>query len=554
MANTPLDWTQYTEAVVGRNHPTLTDTDNRPLRELLTRSGFPVDQPFRGLPLGSSSVNAGSSDYSGTATARVTAAVADAVGAGLPFCVVPRLAWDGTAMTGFSGATFSTAVRMLLEGYNTFSYAVDAYGAAGDGTTDDTAAIKAAIAGAAGKAPVFGTPGKVYSVGNAYAGVNTPGDAATLLIVTGDNTILDFWGATLKYGGSVNDTNGSDSQGLSVVAFLGNNCLFRGTIDCNSKFRWGLGIQDTKKGLHFDCAILNCREPGWFTGFLPVQSIDVTGVGVTTRSVNYSGSIRRPSAPYMDNTSTITGHGDVTVELIGGSNVSGNSVGIALVPGQNGSGASNALLVLRSDCTGIPQFLFTGDHNLHFEDLGCHDLGADVAEIYGTSSANSSGFGMLNNDTLGIITKNATCIALDHGNAGSDGSVPSVVLVARNQGQAEIDFDYSSTQSGGRLIEKVTFPTFAAVFTNGIDCRNGNVFQVTVTANGTVAAPQLARRGQRVVYQLIQDGTGGRTIAWNAIFKVSWSDTGNTLNKRSSIAFIYDGTNWNQDGAQTPYV
>jgi hypothetical protein len=69
-----------------------------------------------------------------------------------------------------------------------------------------------------------------------------------------------------------------------------------------------------------------------------------------------------------------------------------------------------------------------------------------------------------------------------------------------------------------------------------------------------MGAPTSLVNGQRIHFTVIQDGTGGRTLAWNAIYKVSWSDTGNTLNKRSTVAFVFDGTNWNQDGAQTPYV
>lgn len=83
----------------------------------------------------------------------------------------------------------------------------------------------------------------------------------------------------------------------------------------------------------------------------------------------------------------------------------------------------------------------------------------------------------------------------------------------------------------------------------------GNYFTVTIAGNRTMAAPtNFPANGQRITYTIIQDGVGGRTMAWNAVFKVTWSDTGNTLNKRSSISFIYDGTNWNQDGAQTAYV
>jgi hypothetical protein len=159
MANTVLPWSQYTEAVVGLNHPTLADVDNRSLRATLGRSSFQVDQAFRGLPVGSSAVNAGSSDYTqATAAARVNAAIADAVAAALPYCFVPRVAWDGLAMLPYNASlvTFNTGVRMLREGGPFEYYDVRAYGAAGDANTDDTAAFIGAI-GAAGtnKGTVF---------------------------------------------------------------------------------------------------------------------------------------------------------------------------------------------------------------------------------------------------------------------------------------------------------------------------------------------------------------------------------------------------------------
>jgi hypothetical protein len=36
--------------------------------------------------------------------------------------------------------------------------------------------------------------------------------------------------------------------------------------------------------------------------------------------------------------------------------------------------------------------------------------------------------------------------------------------------------------------------------------------------------------------------------------QVAWSDAGNVTGKRSTISFIYDAANLNQDGAQTPYA
>lgn len=89
---------------------------------------------------------------------------------------------------------------------------------------------------------------------------------------------------------------------------------------------------------------------------------------------------------------------------------------------------------------------------------------------------------------------------------------------------------------------------------SGVDATAGELVAVTLTAARLVGAPTNPSTGQRLTFTLVQDGTGGRAVTWNAAFKVSWSDTGNTANKRSTISFNYDGTNWNQDGAQTPYV
>lgn len=124
-----------------------------------------------------------------------------------------------------------------------------------------------------------------------------------------------------------------------------------------------------------------------------------------------------------------------------------------------------------------------------------------------------------------------------------------------------IDVEYIWALSGWQVVgfgsstpNTVQTPT-EAVLVSGVDCRAGNiVIPAVLTAARVVGAPLNPTTGQRITFTLIQDGTGARAVTWNAVFKVSWSDTGNTLNKRSSISFNYDGTNWNQDGAQTPYV
>jgi len=96
--------------------------------------------------------------------------------------------------------------------------------------------------------------------------------------------------------------------------------------------------------------------------------------------------------------------------------------------------------------------------------------------------------------------------------------------------------------------------TLTDAATIATDASKGNYFPVTLGGNRTMGAPTNPKNGQRITYTFIQDGTGGRTVAWNAAYKVTWSDAGNTANKRSTVSFRYDGTFWNIEGVQSTYV
>jgi hypothetical protein len=111
----------------------------------------------------------------------------------------------------------------------------------------------------------------------------------------------------------------------------------------------------------------------------------------------------------------------------------------------------------------------------------------------------------------------------------------------------------SGTPASIRGPVNVSLLTDAA--TIAVLARLGEVFEVTLGGNRTMGAPTGLYKGKRVRFVVIQDGTGGRTLAWNVVYKQAWSDSGNTANKRSTIDFYcYDGTNLQQVGAQGPYV
>ena len=68
----------------------------------------------------------------------------------------------------------------------------------------------------------------------------------------------------------------------------------------------------------------------------------------------------------------------------------------------------------------------------------------------------------------------------------------------------------------------------------------------------TINAPTNPQNGQYLDFSHLQDGTGGRIITWNAIYKKA-ADGAGTANQRGSTQYRYDGTNWIQQGGALTY-
>ena len=102
--------------------------------------------------------------------------------------------------------------------------------------------------------------------------------------------------------------------------------------------------------------------------------------------------------------------------------------------------------------------------------------------------------------------------------------------------------------TGGIYLEEATL-TFDA--TQDWDVRASPVAKVTLTANVTFDAPTNPTTGQFISIVCIQDGTGSRTIAWNAVFEFA-SDTAPTATTTANLGdmfnFRYNGTKWLEVG------
>ena len=77
------------------------------------------------------------------------------------------------------------------------------------------------------------------------------------------------------------------------------------------------------------------------------------------------------------------------------------------------------------------------------------------------------------------------------------------------------------------------------------------VAKVTLGGNRTIAAPTGGATGQFVSLLVIQDGTGSRTLTWNAVYEFA-SDTAPTLTTTADLGdlfvFRYNGTKWLEVG------
>ena len=78
-----------------------------------------------------------------------------------------------------------------------------------------------------------------------------------------------------------------------------------------------------------------------------------------------------------------------------------------------------------------------------------------------------------------------------------------------------------------------------------------DVCKLTLGGNRTLAAPTSATTGQFISILIIQDGTGGRTITWNAVYEFA-ADTAPTLTATANLGdlftFRYNGTKWLEIG------
>lgn len=100
-----------------------------------------------------------------------------------------------------------------------------------------------------------------------------------------------------------------------------------------------------------------------------------------------------------------------------------------------------------------------------------------------------------------------------------------------------------------RGVTPVPNPVGSISNATAVNAANGSWVRVnTLTENTTIGVPSNAVAGMELTFRFVQDGAGGRTVAWNAVFKGITLAASGTAGQRAVINVFYDGTNWIQVG------
>lgn len=121
--------------------------------------------------------------------------------------------------------------------------------------------------------------------------------------------------------------------------------------------------------------------------------------------------------------------------------------------------------------------------------------------------------------------------------------------VARRQISRAIAADAAlDAASGGNvniLPRQPRQQTVAYAATLTVDPSLGSTVIVgALTGNITIAAPTNPEVGDKLTFCFVQDGTGNRTITWNAVFVTTPTTVLTATTGRTKGNFVYTGTVW----------
>ena len=180
--------------------------------------------------------------------------------------------------------------------------------------------------------------------------------------------------------------------------------------------------------------------------------------------------------------------------------------------------------------------------SLTFDSLGVISTASNVALQINTAD-------IVNGAITADKIADGTIIAADI----ADGSITTAKIADANVTSAKLAADLQFTSGNTQFIGTGYSPTIT--LTDGAtiswNTAEGQVAEVTLGGNRTMAAPTNVKDGAFYSLKVIQDGTGSRTISWNAVFKFTGATAPTLSTAANSVDFVIfssDGTNLYEQG------
>jgi hypothetical protein len=169
---------------------------------------------------------------------------------------------------------------------------------------------------------------------------------------------------------------------------------------------------------------------------------------------------------------------------------------------------SGAGIFSNSGVAGVPRFVSNGPGNFFY--VGNQDTHT-YSITYSTGTSNPVQQWA---DNAGIVLLPVNCLVQFNGTTSSFPALKRSTTTLQVQLADDTGF---ANLTGAQVIAQLQ--TFTDAATIAWDGNLGSVAKVTLGGNRTMGAPTNIQTGGTYVLYAIQDGTGGRTLAYNAVFK-----------------------------------
>lgn len=525
----------------------------------------------------------------------------------MPFPSTVDTIVDGTTFLHASQVLGPQRVSVGPTMYNVKS---DQYagGAAGDGSTDDSAAIAAAATAAASSNGIVGFPAGTYiaqglNLDSRVHWVGSGEDATVLKLKNSSNTFLVQSTGFAALTGT-NSTSGVTNCSISNMSMDGNkanngsatvpvlrlygfgyrltNLHIRNGNNVGLYSEWSTSLpspgSDSMMAFLDNIKVHDCGSHGvqwkgphdsmWGKGEIYNNGargifVDTGGDGLLATGV-HSWGLSQTYAYYLGATGCVLSSGSVaegatTAQIGVDANDctifafvygAGAAAPVGIVIGVTGSRVGTYIKSKINNCTTAA---------VNFLNDGISTVDAHVFQSSGTP-------------LIGTINPLSRVDVLVNGVAGAKYQIPGPVRIASGNGVelanganssfATLSFDGTRVldtwpletasgqylKTGGMLRRTVQAPAFAASYTPAVNL--GSVIAMAaLTGNVTVNAPTGGAAGDELLFIWLQDGTGTRTITYNAVYKTTGTGAVTAITTGASTRTVDkfvtdDGTNW----------